>query len=352
MSDGREFAVLPLIRPSAEHVMIDRNAILELCSAGLSECPPEDRCAAWLVLFRVFPADPTKWAGKQLEYVEFYEGLLHDFKVADWDSKRIMKSPRKEITDLDDNRTMLLIHEDIIRTERHIIFLGSIDSQQSGDSVSKFAHHMRRLERILYVFAKANPPVGYFQGFNELVLPLYFTMFSALPFFGDSILEAEALTFICFQKLIGGTDINQFYVVRDDETIHYRMGLFVELMRRHLPEIQEILDIHSIRPLHYCFRWFNLLFGQEYQLPTLLIVWDALLAHIDDLMNFTYYVGLAHVESIKDGIKKDDFINTISTLQNRTIENVYPILKRANDLYKADRKVSLFGKLKAFVMKK
>jgi hypothetical protein len=355
MNEILHFTVLPLIQPTPDSQLIDRNAILDLCSTGLSECPPEDRCAAWLVLFRVFPSDPVKWADKESECVEFYRSLLRDFGMIDWDSKGLLKSPRKEITGLDDDKLMMLIHADIARTGRHIFFLPTVHSDPIGssdDAEGRFTYHMRRLERILYVFARANPPIGYFQGFNELVVPLYFTMVSALYFLGNDILEAEALTFLCFQTLIGGTEINQFYVVHDDSNLHYRMKLFVDLMRKHLPSVQEILDMQNINPLHYCFRWFNLLFGQEYQLPTLLIIWDALIAHIDDLMNFTYYVGIAHVESIKDGIKKDDFAETISTLQRGEVKNVYAVLRRANELYRADRTLSFFGKVKAFMRRR
>jgi hypothetical protein len=53
-----------------------------------------------------------------------------------------------------------------ISSEREMLILGR--KPQDPD------YHWEALERILYIYAKANPDIGYIQGMNFLVAPLYY----------------------------------------------------------------------------------------------------------------------------------------------------------------------------------
>ena len=37
--------------------------------------------------------------------------------------------------------------------------------------------HWEAIERILFIYAKLNPAIGYVQGMNELIAPLYYVNF-------------------------------------------------------------------------------------------------------------------------------------------------------------------------------
>jgi hypothetical protein len=120
------------------------------------------------------------------------------------------------------------------------------------------------------------------------------------------------------------------------------MNRFVRLMRVHLPEVQELLDAHEIDPLQYCFKWFNLLFAQEHQLLTLLIIWDSLFARYDDLMNYVSYVALVHIEELKQMLlSAHTFAELMESLQRPTVWNILEVLKRADELHRADHAPSV-----------
>jgi hypothetical protein len=103
-----------------------------------------------------------------------------------------------------------------------------------------------------------------------------------------------------------------------------------------LPEVAAIIDGLGIHPLLYCFRWFNLLFSQEHDLPNLLAIWDAVLANFDSddvgkMMKFVFYVALGHLNCIKGRLKRGEYGVTISKLQNMSDLDIKGILLYANE---------------------
>ena len=54
--------------------------------------------------------------------------------------------------------------------ERSISSQGSIQ----GDDEYEIDLHWEAIERVLFIYAKLNPAIGYVQGMNELIAPLYY----------------------------------------------------------------------------------------------------------------------------------------------------------------------------------
>jgi hypothetical protein len=344
----QEFIILPLVQPTPDATPINRARIKELCSAGLSECPVEDRCIAWLVLLEVFPANPLEWPNKRALLVDTYQTFVREFGVSDWHEKEIPDHVTPRYFSLTNDRVMWTIHADVCRTLQHIAFFPpDCEAEDAGSFLGAHIHHMRRIERILYIFASVNPTLSYLQGFNELCAPLYFVNNAALHYLGDDPDEAEALSFACLNNLINGTEVNSFYTTMDNSSIiRHKMNRFVDLMRVHLPEVQAVLDAHEIHPLQYCFKWFSLLFAQEHQQPTLLIIWDSLFAHYEDLMNYVSYVTIAHIEELKPKLLAPcTFAELMEGLQRPRVRNIFEVLKRADDFYRADHAPSLRQKI-------
>jgi hypothetical protein len=234
---------------------------------------------------------------------------------------------------------MWIIHVDILRTTRHIHFLPPLDPPEGAadDINGSFVVHMRRIERILYVFGSQNS-LRYHQGFNELIVPLYYANYAALRYFDQDPDIAEAITFHCFQSLLTKTEISSYYAAHQDSSVlDSKMDFFRELMRRHLPNVQKTLDYLDVSPIMFSMRWFGLLFGQEYQMPVLLIVWDALLAHVGELMGYVAYIAVSRVKMIAGRISVQDFPGTMNALQEPMSGNVYVMLKDALTMYEADQ---------------
>jgi hypothetical protein len=333
-----QFRILPLVQPTANGAPVDQARISRLCAIGLSECPAEDRCIAWLVLLGVYPSNPSGWSDHCEELVSSYRSHLSEFEMENWHTQILPPNLQRRDLNLKDTSLMWIIHADIHRTTRHIYFLPPLDPPDGAqdDIHGSFLGHIRRLERILYVFGSLNP-LRYHQGFNELILPLYYTNYAAIRFFNRDPDEVEAITFHCFSALINSPGVNSYYTAQGDlSALDQKMDLFRDLMRKHLPDVQQTLEVLGVSPILFSMRWFGLLFGQDCQLPVLLIVWDALFAHIKDLMNYVAYVAVARVRVLSGKVTRESLAETMTALQEPMTGNVYPMLRDAYGMYQMD----------------
>jgi hypothetical protein len=349
---AERFAILPLVQPNPDGSPIDRAAIRGRCRSGLWECPVEDRCIAWLVLLGVFPDDALDWPDTRASLVSEYAALVSDLGTSEWHKVYVPPNPQREFFQVPNDQIMWAVHGDIIRTGRHVFFLPPCAPPDGApdDMDSRFALHMRRLERLLYIFAVGHQELQYVQGFNELAAILYFVNMSAVHYLGDDPLEVEALTYYSFKNLMLKTDIISYYTTGNEaRVIEAKMSAFFEVVKLHLPDVHEALLELGIVPLHFSYRWFILLFAQDHPLPVLLQIWDSLFAHFDDLMTYVGYVAIAHMEVVHDRVVSGDFAQALSSLQNPEINNIVPVLKRAADLYRKDHDPTLVEKFAAFL---
>lgn len=289
----------------------------------------EDRCIGWLVMLGIYPSDYSQWAKKIHEvnskYWDFV-GFIHEEyggNMKEWHKKVVPQHfPAEEFGLGSKNSTMGIIHGDLVRTGRILFTLppkpipGSEDDDPDN-FLYHFQEHVRRLERILFVFSQLNTGIGYMQGFNELVTPFYYTILKASSLFDDNIDVVEAFTYNCFQELMTQTKIDEFYNTEDKSSIIlHQVKPFVDLQFKIIPKEAEIIESLNIHPLFYCLRWFALLFSQEYDMPSILMIWDSLFAHFDHLMEFVFYVGVATIKSISHKFEANNYAATITALQN------------------------------------
>ena len=156
--------------------------------------------------------------------------------------------------------------------------------------------HWEVVQRILFLYAKLNPGqgciyilavqslqlmgnkmfVGYVQGMNEIIGPIYYVLAS------DSNIEwrqhAEADCFFCFTNLM--SDIRDFFIKTLDDSSTGIQSLMVRLQNR-IHDIDSAvamqLDQQGIKMQYFAFRWLSLMLSQEFSLPDVLTLWDALL---------------------------------------------------------------------------
>ena len=345
-----DFIIFPLVNPSFDREEIDFDRIQQLASCGLDGYPPEDRCYAWLALLRIYPKNPLLWREKQNEIKTNYFTFVNFFQVETWETKYFPNQcPNIEIFGLGDNNSVMsIIHGDLVRTGRTIFFLDplqieGVEPAPADQAIFPWSGHIRRLERILYTFAIANKGLGYMQGFNELVVPFYWTLTKASVIFQGDLDLIEALSFEFFKTLLNETTLNEFYTTKDNSSIIlHRLQDFTQLLHYHFPEAETIITSLNIHPLLYCFRWFNLLFSQEYDLPDLVLIWDSLMAHFDHLMDYVFYIGLGHIGVIKDKFDPSNASNTLGVLQNMPVSSPKEPLEIANALWNKDHKTSKF----------
>lgn len=201
--------------------------------------------------------------------------------------------------------------------------------------------HWEALERILFIYAKLNPGVGYVQGMNELLGPLYYICANDSPDSSlDGLAHAEADAFYLFTQLMSGQR-DQFVRLLDyDKSVGVNASLqeFSILLRKVCPELHEDFEYKQIDLAYFAFRWITVLGTQEFPLPEVIRLWDTLFSHVpldhfQDLQNPTIsplhtmiQIGVAMVCLIKDELIQGTFVDNIKCLQNYPLTDIGDII--------------------------
>jgi len=328
------------IIPSPQTKEIDIEAIRARLSEGIESCLPDDRCIAWLVILGLYPKNSSEWNRKIIKYKEEYEGYIKDMGLDDWHNKELPNYFSEHEFGLQKNSTMVLIHGDLIRTGRHIFFLSplsvnNLSERNSSDAYFLYSQHMRRMERILYVIAGLNPELEYMQGFNELLQPFYYTLSSAGHLFDSNYLTIECLSFNMLLQLINSSDLRRFFQTnKSTEKIVSLLSVFDQHLEIHLPSVHHKLKELGIQPVHYCYRWFCLLFAQEFSMPDLVGIWDLLISHFDDMVDFAFFLGLGFMNEMKEEIINGDYHIVLQRIQNLNTGYIKSAVLYANKIWK------------------
>ncbi|XP_073111088.1 uncharacterized protein [Elaeis guineensis] len=232
----------------------------------------ELRATVWKLLLGYLPAEIDAWEGElasnRLRYAELKEELLvnpseylrkEDETLSASKNSRIMgvdgQLSRQEIFNGDhplslgndsiwhqyfkDGEIVEQIDRDLERTHPDIKFF-------SGD-ISHSKRNQKAMRNILLLFAKLNPAIGYVQGMNEVLAPLYY-VFSTDPN-EQNASNAEADSFSCFVRVMSDS-VDHFCQQLDNSSvgIHSTLSRLSELLKgndeelwRHLENSKEML---------------------------------------------------------------------------------------------------------------
>lgn len=337
----------------------------DICSKKLNiYCQPEDRALAWLNFLSVYPSNPQHFETVCLSMKKSYTNFLKYFSCDEKLAKAAYISnfhSSEKLTDEQDSKLIDLIKSDINRSISQILYLINKEGNdcKTPEEKNDLHMHINRIERILFVFAKVNHQYSYIQGFNELLIPLYYVMYSASSLFNNDIDLVEAISYHSFEFLFISSDLREFFKL-ELQSCESKMAQFDNILKSNLPKTHHILKALNISPIQYAYRWFNILFGQEHPLPQLLPLWDSILAHLNNLSTFEYCIGVARVKKVSNSIEShyplmkqgasfrfvsknctnnDDlksdlaFGQILSILNNIKINDIYEIIKEADKIY-------------------
>ena len=187
--------------------------------------------------------------------------------------------------------------------------------------------HSDVLERILYIYAKINKDVGYVQGMNAILAPIYYC------YCLDNTCEKENIeadTFWSFYYLMD--DIKKIFQKKNDSL---KGGIFDKIILLELMVSKIDKDIfnklqknNKIDSFYFAIKWVNLFFSQQLIMPDILRLWDIIFSE-DDRYFFVYVFSLAILEYKKKDILNKDYYEIVEKLQNINLENIEQILKIA-----------------------
>lgn len=158
----------------------------------------------------------------------------------------------------------------------------AVEPNLSQSSEPALDFHWEALERILYIYAKLNPGVGYVQGMNEILGPIYYVCAHDKE---DCLLEgplhAEADAFYLFTAVMGSVR-DQFVKQLDHDSrvgVKATLNILETKLFQVAPDLANDLNKKGLNSAYYAFRWITLLGAQEFDLPDVIRLWDALLSH-------------------------------------------------------------------------
>ncbi|XP_058981277.1 TBC1 domain family member 5 isoform X2 [Musca domestica] len=308
------------------------------------------RSVFWSILLRVLSEDHLSWALEKKKQRQSYEKLGKEFaknphqtganlmQVDDDPLSQSSKSVWNQY--FSDQELFATIRQDVVRTFPGVDFFRKPAIQNI-------------MINILFYYARDHPYMSYRQGMHEILAPILFVMYgdhqSFLHFkeianysdIDDTLLEVmnplylEADSYFIFSRVMAS--IESYYRVRG--SMVSTSGNSVALsdpdkVPAYASEVEVITQLNFIRdkilakedlhlhnylikldiPLHiFGIRWLRLLFGREFALLDLLVLWDAIFADSDhfDLPN---YVLVAMLIRIRDKLLLSDYTTCLTYL--------------------------------------
>ena len=182
-----------------------------------------------------------------------------------------------------------------------------------------FTHSLRipestleTLGRILNAYANLNPEVGYCQGMNFLA-GLLLRVVS--PSAGYISLEEEEEAYWMFVCLMDYDSLRDFY--RDGFPLLMKYTIaFHELMKLEIPELLSHLEKEGISPSLFLHQWYLSLFVNCLPFPTVLILWDSIVA---EGLPMILSLSVSLLKVLKNVLIKMDFeqiIKFFKTMRN------------------------------------
>ncbi|XP_078375705.1 TBC1 domain family member 5-like isoform X2 [Oculina patagonica] len=307
------------------------------------------RSICWKVFLECLPERKDEWIAKTTklrnEYTQFKNKCLFDpnkGKKEDLDLAVFNPLSQEETSPWKqyflDNELKSTIKQDLDRLFPEIEFF-----QQS--KVKEMMLH------ILFCHAKKNEALSYKQGMHELLAPIIFvltedTLISQYlegPSLGiarflmdPNFLEHDA--FALFVQLMDQTETWYLQLPvkglpeRNKSTaIVKKLNRIQEhMLRKYDPELWVHMKNLDITPQVYGLRWIRLLFGREFPIDDVLVLWDALFAD-GPMLDLVDYIYISMLEAIRDKLLVGSYTACMGYLMKfpRVYDDVYRYLKTA-----------------------
>ncbi|XP_055318506.1 TBC1 domain family member 13 [Sitodiplosis mosellana] len=210
-------------------------------------------------------------------------------------------------------------------TKINLITKSSNESYEAMEEGSEA--HWEVVQRILFLYAKLNPGLGYVQGMNEIIGPIYYVLAS------DPNIEnrqfAEADSFFCFTALMG--EIRDFFLKTLDESesgIKKKMAQLSAMLKEKDAEVWHRLEQQNLYPQYYSFRWLTLILSQEFPLPDVVRVWDSIFSD-ENRFDFLVRVCCAMIILLRTQLLESDFATNVKLLQHFPETDINVVLQKA-----------------------
>ncbi|XP_031620632.1 TBC1 domain family member 5 homolog A isoform X2 [Contarinia nasturtii] len=326
------------------------------------------RSICWSLLLGVLNGRSQSWATQRRcdrsRYVELIKQFYINPRMAAEDDPLSQSDKSVWNQHFCDKELCTVIRQDVVRTFPHIEFFRKPRIQEI-------------MINILFCYARVNPEMCYRQGMHEILAPIIFVMHcdhQALIHVKDisihgvdelkDVLDPKFLeedSYFIFTKVM--TEIEPFYRIHD---LHpTATGYFPSNPQctthgdvNNVSDLEVVSKLNMIRDkilakadsqLHnhllqldiplplFGIRWLRLLFGREFQLLDLLVLWDAIFAE-GAHFELTNFIVVAMLISIREEMLHSDYTTGLSYLMKYPSNiDVLLIIRHSLHMYAPDK---------------
>ena len=329
----------------------DKNIPLlkELSYKGLPEDIPILRAFIWKLLLDYLPENPKKWEEtliqKRAEYNNYKkiieEKLEDELKEKNYKSREVLEQIVKDV--FRTNPKISFFYEPTKKNINIENFLKVLDKRKNStfNEIDDIYYndkeneiHIDVLKRILFIYAYICPDISYHQGMNELLAPIFYCFSYDKSYKDETEEDIEADSFWCFYNLM--SKVSLAFVSAKNRGLNAKSYIFEKCLEFVDKDIYEKLNTLNIRSEFYCYRWFILLFSQEFEINDVIKLWDIIFSK-EDVYYFVIYISLGIMIMKKDIIIKGEMVDVMPSLQNFediNVDQLIKISKSLNDKYK------------------
>ena len=338
---------------SAMAAILDKNKelIRKFAEDGLPDDLPMLRAYVWKILLNYLPEDIKKWETTLDEKRTQY----NNYKT--FIEQRLEKEVKEK--NYKSRDTLEQIIKDVYRTNTQIAFFFEPTKKKNVGNKEEFIKMFERrknctfnnieeiyynekeneihadvLKRILFIYTVFCPDISYHQGMNELLAPIYYCYSYDKTYTEETEENIEADSFWSFYYLM--SKVSQSFVSANDKGLEIKSFIFQKCLEFVDDEIYKNLTRVNIRNEYYCYKWFILLFSQEFEINDLLKIWDLVFSH-EDKYYYVVYIGLAILMMKKDTIVKGEMVDVMQSLQNFQDLNIVEVIKKAKEINKENK---------------
>uniref|UniRef100_A0A674E5U9 TBC1 domain family member 5 n=1 Tax=Salmo trutta TaxID=8032 RepID=A0A674E5U9_SALTR len=350
-------------RKEWDDLFLNSNYLTRIRQAGINGRLRSSRfrSVCWKLYLEVLPEDKSQWINKTKELRSQYEKIkethITNPRKAAGQQDLVVNNPLS----LDegslwnkffqDNELRGMIKQDVMRTFPEMRYFQEEDVRT-------------KLTDILFCYARENEQLLYKQGMHELLAPIVFVlhcdhqafqhasetahpseeMMSLLnPMFQEhdayamfsQLMETAEPWFSSFQREGKEEMLTSMPFARPQDlgpsvAIVTKVNRIQDqLVKKHDVELHMHVNRLEIAPQIYGIRWVRLLFGREFPLQDLLVVWDALFADSITL-DLVDYVFVAMLLYIRDALIASNFQTCLGLLMHYPpIGDIHTLLRKA-----------------------
>ncbi|XP_014672067.1 PREDICTED: TBC1 domain family member 5-like isoform X2 [Priapulus caudatus] len=306
------------------------------------------RSICWKLYLSVLPEDTCEWQAETSKLRSKYTSLKKKFITnprQEESANLLVNHPLSQSENSPwnqhfiDEELKVTIKQDVRRTFPEIRFFQTPSIQQM-------------MVDILFCYAREYPNLDYKQGMHEVLAPLIFVIHcdqqaylhardnevlrDPIHFLLDpDYIEHDGFSMFCevMETVDPWYQTKDIFPVRDTNPSNVLVNKLNrvqdKLLKKHDYDLYQHLEKMEIPPQIYGIRWVRLLFGREFPMQDLLVLWDAIFA---DSMSFDLvdHMFVAMMIFIREKLLRSDYAGCLTVLMKYPpVNDIFYLIKRA-----------------------